>query len=119
MKRVLLLGLLALASCAPQLSSATSEGSSGAAFTRVDGPTYQTLTFTSGPTDALKPVTVSLYGPAVRLNDTRCKVVLTWVECDLGTVGAGRTKTLYSTGVATGHIEFGRGDGKRYRAELK
>jgi len=45
--------------------------------------------------------------------------MLTWVECDLGTVSAGRTKTLYSTGVATGHVEFGRRDGKRYKVDLK
>ncbi len=135
MKRLLfgavLLACTVLAACAPSAggsvtatdplsckvpTGATADGSS---FTLTNGPTYQTLLFGAGSSEAAAPVMVDLCGPAVRVNDTRCKVLLTHVRCELGTVAAGRFKTLYSTGVTVGRVEFGRGDGQRHVVELR
>jgi hypothetical protein len=112
-RRLWLAASLLLAACAPTQSSPPD----GATFTLTTG-TYQTLNFDAGPAPALGGVAF-LYGSQVRVNDTRCSVDGAHLRCLLGEVLPGKPKTIYASGVTTGRVEYGRGDGRVRSVELK
>ncbi|WP_189091538.1 hypothetical protein [Deinococcus ruber] len=89
-----------------------------ATFTQSSGPKFDTLTFDPGKLPAFSAVAY-LSGDVLRLNDKRCTVVQTHVECQLGDVPAGKSKVLYASGVKAARVEYGLGDGKTHVVALK
>ena len=120
MKRVLLLGCLALAACSPLLTTApvTPPDPLGATFTQETGPNYSTLTFLPGK--ALTRETVAhLVGPALRVNDSRCSVEPAGLACHLGLVAANGRRVIYVSGLSRGSLDALRQDGSKVHVDLK
>ncbi|ULH17325.1 hypothetical protein MF271_19235 (plasmid) [Deinococcus sp. KNUC1210] len=117
-----LLSILALASllaaCMPSVYTSPATVPEEATFIRSSGENYDTLTFDPGKFPVFSAVAY-LSGDVLRLNDKRCAVVQTHVECQLGDVPAGKSKVLYASGVKVARVEYGLGDSKTHVVALK
>lgn len=103
MKRLLILSVLALSSCAPLLSAVQGDD---ATLTRDTG----SVVFTAGKTNA-EDVAVYLSGPGLTVSGegVACKVVSSGIGCALGTVPAGkRFRLIVNASPKSGNASFYR-----------
>lgn len=116
MKRavLLLIGVLGLLSCAPQITQPATPPTvptDGASLTLTPGPAYQTVVVRSGER-ASNSATLWLIGAPLRVNDRRCVPVGTNLKCDLGPLEPGGKRTIYTSGVWKARAVLIRSDGK-------
>ncbi len=120
MKRVLLLGCLALAACSPLLTTApvTVPDPLGATLTQDAGPNYSTLTYLPGKALTRETV-VHLVGPALRVSDSRCLPEPAGLACHLGLVLANERRVIYVSGLSSASLDALRQDGSKVHLDLK
>lgn len=105
---IALFGLLALAACTPATLPGPATDPNPPSLSVRAEPNYHVLTFTPGTEAATvaAPNTLKVFGYGLEVNDPNCKAVQTWLECEIGTVPAGRRYELPLRGklvAVTGH----------------
>ncbi|GAA3995125.1 hypothetical protein GCM10022631_01560 [Deinococcus rubellus] len=116
MKRslLMLMGVIALASCAPVQLSLPAVPDPGSAALTIDRQDSQAVvTFAAGSLDA-QAVQVTLSGVNLAVNDPNCKAEGAQLVCTLGTVPAGRMYVLPGRGVLVAEAAYQRPDGASY-----
>ena len=106
MKRIFLLGCLALAACSPSLTTApvTVPDPLGTTLTQDAGPNYTTLTYLPGK--ALTRETVAhLVGPKLRVKDSRCSAEPAGLACTLGMVLPNEWRVIYVFGLSGASVD--------------